>query len=224
MITTAEEFLDMVTINKDRELGQWDREYVHGMIIHVMKTVAKMPFPEGKIEVLLNAIEAAVNEKMLEKTNVTIHFVIQANSMQQYVTPYTKKYCVGKTSNGIEEKILWILRPEYVKAGYISEITEQVGYNRSLKDTNTHEFGICEEYFNVVALHTHQYDNVKKIEFSDIHICVLIPCGSLISEISSLHHARMKSDAHMQNLLKEGKRLEKKYCSKKGSKVLKRPI
>lgn len=219
MITTPEEFVDMITVNKDRELGQWDREYMHGMILHVMESVAKMPFPKGRMEEMLDAIEKQVFP--LEKTNVTVHFTIQSQSMQQYVSPYTKKYAVGKTANGIEERIIWVLRPEFVKIGYIKEITNQVGNNRSLNSDNTHEFGTCEDCFNIVALHTREYDNNNGTDFSDIHIAVLVPCGHMINAISQIYNAQQHSTSTMKNLLKEGHRLEKKFGGKKGRRLSK---
>lgn len=194
MITTAEEFLDMVTVNKDRSLGKWTGAETMAYIDSTIQSVAKMPLNKETLEDIKRAITEKIDSSLLDHTNVEMHFVIQSDSMTQYISPYLKKYDIGNTKNGVEERILWMFRPDKITPGYVKEVTEQVGPNRLLSETNTHVFGTCEEFCNMVILHTHEYDINKNTDFSTIHFAVYVPAlGNMMNEIVKLYRARAKA-------------------------------
>lgn len=222
MLLTAEEILNLISVNKDRELGAWDREYMTGMIPHIMESCASMKFPKPALNAMFDAIESQIPESLQEKTNITVHFTIQGMAMQQYISPIHKKYSIGYTNNGIDEKVLWIFRPEHVKVGYIKDLTYQAERNHSLRDERSHEFGTCDEYFNIVALHTHEYDLNANSEASTVHIAILIPVGDkMLREVSQLHHQQMMHNKSQQEILKGVERFEKKLGRKKDIKFSK---
>lgn len=224
MIETAEEFLEMVTVNKDMSLGKWDREYMTGMIPLTIAQVAKERFPKDALKALLDTIEEKLTKEMLEYTNVTLHFIIQGSAMTQYISPYEKEYHIGKTHNGVKEQVLWIFRPEYVTVGYVKEITTQEGRNHSMKERRSHEFGTCEDFCNFVALHSYEYDKTANKQSSEIHIAILIPAGLMIGEISALNYKQMRQRQRIEEARKKGKKHAKKSRRAKGVKVPKQIV
>ena len=198
MLMKPEDFVELVTTNKDTNLGKYlNRDWMAGCFQGDAKRKAEADLTSEQCESMFDAIQKQLEKtETLEYTNVEVHYCIRADSMKQYVTPYNKDYEVGKTKNFIKEDVIWSLRPEHVHIGFVWEKTSLEGASHSLKEEQDHKFGSVDEYFNVIVVHTRElHENKAKPEsntkFSTIHIAVYIPVSDdFFRKISAVWHER----------------------------------
>jgi hypothetical protein len=206
MITEAKDFLRLITIDKDVQLGKFIPDYSYGLLQDTLNNKIETTIENEKCTELFNAITDILEKTdTLNKTNIEVHFTVRAASMQQYVSPYTKDYNIGNTHKFIHESVIWAYRPEHIHVGRMYENT----FNKKaggLKEEQKYNFGSVDDYWNIVALHTHEVTKSKKedSEFSTIHIAVFIPVGDqLFAEISALHREKVKQQRNMKEIRKK---------------------
>ena len=205
MITEAKDFLRLITIDKDIQLGKFIPDYSYGLLQDTLNNKIETTIENEKCTELFNAITDILEKTdTLNKTNIEVHFTVRADSMQQYISPYTEDYNVGNTHKFIHESVIWAYRPEHIRVGRIYKNT----FNKKeggLREEQKCVFGSIDDYWNIVALHTHEVTKSRKedSEFSTIHIAVFIPVGyQLFAEISALHREKVKQ----QRIMKENRR------------------
>lgn len=215
MIQDINSFLNLITVNKDQNLGKWDIESTPYMLDHYMKTLLQTELPQRVVDGIIDGIKS-IDMDTLEHTNVELHFTVVPESMVQYISPYNKTYHVGNSWHGIQERILYLLRPEHIHLGYINEVMDATGRNHHLVDENDHKFGSCDNYFNIICLHTYEYDKTAGTDASTVHIAFLVPPGNegVLHALAEAHRAYMASKSPK----KEGKGREKKSGRKKNRK------
>lgn len=225
MLMTAEDYLNLVTINKDIQLGKYVPDYSMALFRDAMKNRINEDISIKQCREMFDAIFIHLDKSgVINLTNVEIHFAIQAESMVQYVSPYNKNYKVGNTSKFVHEKVVWVYRPEAAHIGYINETTYTDKNGK--RENNSHKFGNVDEMWNIVVLHTHEKNDTAKehSEFSTIHIAIYYPVSKIFfKEISALYHARQMAqkaaDEQRQKTLTKSKKLKKpKLKTKKKSK------
>lgn len=228
MISDPRKILDLVTLNKDRNLGKFEREmseaYFQDLLIRYIEDkltkeqVTKMF--DGMAEFLK---QNEFNEDLSEKTNMEVHFVIQAASVIQYISPYNMDYNVGRTVKLIKENFVWALRPEAITLGYHNEYTNNKGRNHSLIEKNEHKDGTCKEFFNVIVLHTYEHYEPEGHKTSTFHVVVFMPVGSItMNAVTALYHkARKAQESKNPNSKKIEKETRKN--KKKMLKLIKNP-
>jgi len=221
MLTTAEDYLDLVTKYKDIPLGKYVPDYSLAMFRDLMINRIKETIQPDVCLKMFEAINKQLEDtETLNITNVEVHFTIKAESMNQYITPYNKNYDIGNTHKFVHEKVVWVYRPEAIDVGYINEITYTDRNGK--RETNNHKFGKAKNIWNIVVLHTHEKTDIKdkNVEFSTIHIAILYPVGDVFfKEICNLYRARKEIEKSVnenkKNILNTKKkkkiRIKKKY-------------
>lgn len=225
MIMTAEDYLDLVTVNKDIQLGKYVPDYSMALFRDVLENRIGETFQIKQCREMFDAIYEHLDKTgTINFTNVEIHFAIQPESMVQYVSPYNKNYKVGNTAKFIHEKIVWIYRPEAIHAGYINETTYTDSNGK--RENNSHKFGTVDEMWNIVVLHTHEKNDTSKehTEFSTIHITIYYPVSKIFfKEISELYQARQiaqkRIEENRQKMLTKSKKIKKPKFKLKHSKT-----
>ena len=207
MISTAEEFFMLCTVKNNRHFGKFDEDMTPAFILDAMENSVDEEFI-GDIKEMMAAIKDNVDAEVLEHTNVEMHFAIRPDSMVQYVTPYKKEYSVGKTQNGVEERIIWSARPQYIHAGHHLEVYSTNNEKRHLVDKNEHEFGTVDEYMNSMVLHTYEWHGGES--WSTLHVVVFIPVGDeFFREISAIAQKKAQQE-HEQRKEKLRRRTPRK--------------
>lgn len=218
MITTAEEFLKLITVNKDRRLGKYDKEMSTAMFQDILKSYADVEMNDDQIESLFGTVDDFLKKyeaDIYDKTNVEMHFVIQKESVTQYITPYVKEYDIGRTKQTIRESVIWIFRPEAITLGQHLDITNAKGRNHSLKEETKYTEGKAEEMFNIIVLHTYENYIPENFMTSTVHITVFIPVGNVfLREISQLHYEKQQREAQLHQKQKKKKKLKKNKYKK----------
>lgn len=225
MLTTAEDYLNLVTVNKDVELGKYVPDYSMTLFRNMMETRIGESVPLEICQKIFDAIFDQLDKtETINITNIEVHFAIKASSMVQYVSPYNKNYNIGSTKKFIHEKVIWSYRPDAVHIGYINENTYTDKNGK--RENNSHKFGSVDDVYNIIVLHTHEKTNTAKEhgEFSTIHIAILYPVGEVFfREISELYHQRnaakrILEERRKENMLKSRKKkipkIKKRYRNK----------
>jgi len=192
MISTAEEFFTLCTVKNNRHFGKFDEVMTTAFILDAMQNSVDEEFI-GDIKEMMAAIKKGIDAEVLEHTNVEMHFAIRPDSMVQYVTPYVKDYSVGNTRNGVQERIIWAARPQYIHEGHHLEVYSTNNEKRHLVDKNEHVLGSVDEYMNSMVLHTYEYNGGKS--WSTLHVVVFIPVGdTFLEEISEYAQKRAEAE------------------------------
>lgn len=205
MITEAKDFLKLVTIDKDINLGKYIPDYSWALLQDTLKNKIETTLENNKCSELFDAINSTLEKsRMTNKTNIELHFTVRADSTQQYVSPYTKEYKVGPTEKIIHEDVIWSYRPEYVHPGRLYEKTyiDKTG----LKEDKDYKFGSVDDYWNIIALYTYEKNKSKdgETEYSTVHITVFIPVGNqMFAEMSALHKENIKNQKAKNEIMRK---------------------
>ena len=213
-LMTAQEYANMLVVNANRELGKYERLYMDARIPELLKSIADVTLSKDIYEKIFTTIDERLVEYGLhDKTNIEVHFLGMGEAMSQYISPLERRYAIGATRSGIDEKVLYIHRPEHVKVGFIKEITESIGINKSLHEERSHEYGTCEDYFNIVVLHTYEYS--AEGTSSTIHITVLVPVGEAMrQELARFMYKTKQEEKARKEELEALERMERQYEKK----------
>ena len=213
MIQTPEEFLHLVTVNKDRNLGKYEREMSEALFQDLLSRCADMPLKKEDAASLFDTIQSFLEKhepSVIDKTNLEVHFVIQKEAVTQYITPYNKEYRVGRTLQIIKESVIWVFRPEGVEIGEHLDITTNTGRNRTIEEKNGYTEGKAKDMLNVIALHTYEHYEPESLETSTIHITVFIPVGLMMNDIVALYKAQQQTRMNAMATEKKMSRRERR--------------
>ena len=221
MLDDPKKYLDLVTINKDRNLGKYEREMSEAYFQDLLQRSIEDTLSKEQVTEMFDEISKFLKtnefkEDLTDMTNLEVHFVIQAQSVIQYISPYTMDYNVGRTRKLIKETVVWSLRPDAITLGYHHEITNNKGRNHSLVEKNEHVDGSCKEWFNVIALHTYENYEQENYKTSTMHVVVYTPVGSMMMNSIVALYQKQQQD-RMKNITKKDiKKMEAQNRRKKG--------
>lgn len=230
MSTDLSRLYNLLRYHKDVEFGPYAGMSTIMAIQYDIRRWLNNRIDDDTLKTIFNKMGETIKEMGIKESivpTVELHYSVEETAIPQYITPYTKEYTVGTTTHDIHEKIIWVLRPDNVQIGHITEKTWQTERERNIREEKGHEFGkLLKREFNMIALLTHEYQKTPKgeSEWLTLHIDIFYPLGEATLQELKIYSERIavqeklaqeKVEETKKEIAKLQKRLSKKSKKKK---------